>query len=101
MANINVEVILSIFFLTFSNANIEFVRKKLICRFYTTFKALPTTKQVDFINKKEFDKAVLNKDSKTFMVHIIALKALRAKMAIYLAQTALITSDDSIQVPTL
>lgn len=58
MANINIEVILEIFFLTFNNTNIQFDKKKLIYKFYILAKAQPTTKQMEFVNKKQFAKIV-------------------------------------------
>ena len=42
-------------------------------RFYTTAKALPTTKRVELINKKEFSKAEFDKKSKTFVIHVASL----------------------------
>lgn len=62
-------------FLTFSNANIKFAKKEIIWRFYTVAKALPTNRQVKLLNKKEFAKAMLDKNSETFVVHVAALKA--------------------------
>ena len=70
LADISAEVVLGIPFLTLSNANVQFVEKKLTWRSYTTAKALPTIKQVELINKKEFAKAALDKKSETFVVHI-------------------------------
>lgn len=40
MANISMEVILTMFFLIFNNANIYFAKREIIYRFYTTDKAL-------------------------------------------------------------
>lgn len=53
LANISVEVVLRMFFLILSNANIQFPEKKLTWRFYTTAKALLTTKQLGVIIKKK------------------------------------------------
>ena len=60
-------------FLTLSNADVQFVEKKLIWRSYTTAEALPTTKWVEFINKKEFAKAALDEKSETFIIHMASL----------------------------
>lgn len=81
------EVVLGMLFLTFSNADIQFAEKKLTWRFYITAKVLPTTKQVELINKK-FAKEALDKNSKTLMVHIAALEAPPVGMTIYSSQTA-------------
>ena len=73
LANISAEVVLGILFLTFSNADVQFVEKKLTWRSYTTAEALPTTKRVELINKKEFAKAALDENSETFVVHVASL----------------------------
>ena len=75
LAKISIEVILRMPFLTFSNADIQFAEKELTWRSYTAAEALPTTKRAELINKKEFAKAALDEESKTFMVFVAALKA--------------------------
>ena len=45
LADISVEMVLGMPFLTFSNTNIQFPDKKLTWRSYTTAEVLPTTKQ--------------------------------------------------------
>lgn len=61
------------FFLTLKNVNIKFAKKKLIWKSYTTAKTLLTTKRIELINKKEFTKATLNENIKTFVVNITFL----------------------------
>ena len=73
LANISAEVVLGMPFLIFSNADIQFIEKELTWRFYTTTKALLTTKWVELINKKEFAKAALDEKSKTFVVYVASL----------------------------
>lgn len=63
-------------FLTLSNIDIKFVKKKLTWRFYIANKALPIIKQVEFIEKKKFTKTALNKNFEIFVMHIAILKAL-------------------------
>ena len=70
LANISVEVVLGLPFLTLSNANIQFAEKKLTWRPYITAEALPTTKQVELINKEEFAKVALDGNSKTFVIYM-------------------------------
>ena len=60
-------------FLTLSNADVQFIENKLSCRSYSTAEALPTSKQVKLIDKKEFAKAALDKNFETFVVHIASL----------------------------
>ena len=70
LADISAEVVLGMPFLTLSNADVQFVEKELTWRSYTTAEALPTTKRVELIDKKEFAKAALDKNSETFVVHV-------------------------------
>ena len=60
--NSSINIILKMIFLTFNNRNIVFTNEKFIYRYYTTTKALLTIWQVKIINKKEFAKALLNKN---------------------------------------
>ena len=83
VANTILKIILKMLFFTLNNANIQFVEKKLIWRFYTTAKALLTTKWVKLIDKKEFAKTMLDKDSKTLVIYVVALETPLAGMAIY------------------
>ena len=73
LADISTEIILSMLFLTLSNADVQFVEKELIWRSYTTAKALQTTKRVELIDKKEFAKVALDENSETFVVHVASL----------------------------
>lgn len=63
------------FFLTFLNANIQFIKKELIWRIYITVEDTPITKKVKLINKRKFAKMAWNKNFVIFMVHIVTLKA--------------------------
>ena len=73
LINISVEIILGMPFLNFNNADVKFVEKELIWRFYTITEALSTTKRVELINKNEFAKAALDEISETFVVHVVSL----------------------------
>ena len=75
LADISAEVVLGMPFLTLSNADVQFVEKELTWRSYTTVEALPTIKRVELINKKEFAIAVLDENSKTFVVHVASLSS--------------------------
>ena len=81
------EMVLGMPFLTLSNANIQFAKKKLTLRSYTIKKALPTTQKIELINKKKFAKAALNKNIEVFVVHMSFL-SLGSKMTIHLAWKA-------------
>ena len=82
------EVVLGMPFFALINADIQFAEKELTWRSYTAAEALPTPKRVELIDKKEFVKAALDKESETFVVHILALEALLAGMAIHPSRTA-------------
>ena len=71
IANTKFEVILKMLFLKISNTDILFNKETLTWKSYITNKALPTTKQVQIVDPKEFIIAVLNIDSKTFIVHVV------------------------------
>ena len=80
MTNTKFEVILVIVFLKMSSVNILFSKKIFIWKFYLIIKVLSTTKQVQIINLKKFVIAILDMDSKIFVVHVAILK--QEKMAI-------------------
>ena len=96
------QVVLEMLFLTLSNADIKFAKKELIWRFYNAAEALSTTKQVELINKKEFVKAVLDEESKTFVVHVAALEAPlgSAEMTIHPAWASQIVALTQDEAPT-
>ena len=56
LAETSMEMVLEIPFLALSNADIQFAEKELTWRSYTAAEALPTTKRVELIDKKEFAK---------------------------------------------
>ena len=75
------EVILGLLFLKINNADMLFGEKTLTWKTYTINKALPTTKQVQIINKKNFVIAALDADSKIFVIHVVIWE--REKMPMY------------------
>ena len=91
LANTSMEVVLGIFFLTFSNANIKFAEKELTWRSYTAKEALLTTQRVKLIDKNEFAKAALDENIEAFMVYVSS-PSLKSKMTIHPARGAQIAS---------
>ena len=89
-------------FFIFSNGGIQFAEKELTWRFFTTAKALLTIKRVELIDKKKFAKAALDKKSKTFVIHVAALKALLGsrEMTIHLTRVAQIAALKQDEAPT-
>lgn len=73
LADISLEIVLGMFFFIFSKADILFVEKKLILRFYSTIKAISTIKRVEMINKKKFAKTVLDGNFETFVIYVTSL----------------------------
>ena len=62
------------FFLKMSNADVSFGEKILTWKSYTTNKALPTTKQIQIVDLKEFVKVALDAGSKTFVIYVAIQK---------------------------
>ena len=97
LANIGLEVVLEMLFLTLSKADIRCAERKLVWRTYTAAKALLTTRKVEIIDKMEFAAALLNADDETFVVHVAAL-AEPTTIPIYSscqAQVAILTSEET------
>lgn len=77
LANINMELVLEIFFLFFSNSDIKFIEsQKLIWRSYDTAKALLTASRIELINKREYTTTAMNKNLETFVIYIATLEIL-------------------------
>ena len=74
VTNTKFKVILKMFFLKISNADMLFGKKTLMWMFYTTNQTLPTTEQVQIIKLKEFVIAMLDTDNKTFVMHMAIWK---------------------------
>ena len=73
LVDINIKVILRMFFFIFSNVDIQFAKKYLISRFYTAAEALPISKRVEIIDKKKFAKAALDENIKAFVIYVTVL----------------------------
>lgn len=64
-------------FFSLSNIYIRFAETSdFIWRNYTIIEALPFTKRVELIDRKEFAKANLDENAESFMVHITTSLAL-------------------------
>ena len=75
VANISPKIVFGMPFLTLSSADVDFLSQELRWRTYTTKEAFPTTKRVKLVGKKKFAAAVLDLESKTFVVHIASLSS--------------------------
>ena len=95
-------MVLGISFFTFSNANVQFVEKEeLIWRFYTNAKVLSISKWIKLINEKEFAKTALDKNSKTFVIHVAFLNLALVSISLHLDREAQIISlfTKEIKIP--
>ena len=75
VANVSPEVVLGMLFLTLSGADVNFSGRKLRWKTYTVKEALPTTRRVELVGKKEFAAAALDPESETFVVHVASLSS--------------------------
>lgn len=76
LADISIELILRMSFLSLSIINIKFANlEKLIQRSYIIVKHLLTTNKVKFNNEKKFIKVVLDENLETFIIYIVALES--------------------------
>ena len=95
LANISLEMIVKMFFLNFSKADIWFMEWDLVWKIYMAVEALPTTGRVKIIDKSKFVATALNKNNETFVVHVVAL-AKPTTMPIYFfcqVQVAMLMSE--------
>ena len=76
LANIDLDVVLGMFFLTLSRANIWFAKLKFVQETYTAAETLTITRPVEIIDKREFVAIVLNADNKIFALYVVALTKL-------------------------
>ena len=72
MANVSLDIVLEMSFLTLSGADVDFLGRK---QTYTTEEALPTTRHVTLVGKKEFAAAAFDPESETFVVHVASLSS--------------------------
>lgn len=77
MADINIEIILEMLFLSLSNVDMKFDIKQITWRRNTIVEIMPTLKQMELIDKVKFVKATLDNDTKIFIVYIGALENIR------------------------
>lgn len=88
LADISMEVVLKIPFLSFNYMNIDFkvIIGKLTWMTYIAIETISIAKKVELIDKYKFVKAALNRNFETFMVYIVALETTTVAMPIYLLQ---------------
>ena len=70
VANVSSEVVLGMPFLTLSSADVDFLGHELRWRTYFTEEALPTTRRIELVSKKEFAAAALDPEHEIYVVHV-------------------------------
>ena len=91
-------MVLGMLFVILSDADVDFLKRKLWWRSYTIEKALPTTKQIELVRKKEFAAAAFNLRHETFIVHVAILESFSQKNNNHLfcrAQIAVIVANEA------
>ena len=73
VANISLEVVFEMLFLTLSGADVDFLDRELRWKTYITEKALPTTRRVELVGKKKFAAAALDPKHETFVIYVASL----------------------------
>ena len=99
VANTKFEVVLGMFFLKISNADVAFGEGTLTWKSYITSEALPITERVQLVDPKEFVIAALDADSETFVVHVAIRE--REEMAMNPDRKAQIEAQSGAQVGAL
>ena len=70
MANVSPKIVLGMLFITLSGADVDFLDRELRWRTYITEEALPTTRRVELVGKKEFAAAELDPEHESYVVHV-------------------------------
>ncbi len=73
LADVKLDVVLGMSFLTISNTDVDFQAQDLQWRFYITGDILLTTRQIELIGKKEFAIAALDLKYKVFVIYVATL----------------------------
>ena len=73
LADISIDITLSISFFTLSNVKIGFINGQLHWKTYTVTKAFPMMSQIKLIRKKEFANTTLDLEDEAFVVHVTSI----------------------------
>ena len=100
VANVSPDVVFRMLFLTLSSVDIDFPKKELWWRSYTIEEALPTTKRVELVGKKEFAAAALDLGHETFVVHVASLESPSQEGDVHPSRRAQIAALVANEAPT-
>ena len=74
VVKVSLDVVFEMFFLTLSDADIDYPKKRLWWRLYTIEEAFPTTTQVELVRKKEFAAVTFDLGYETFVVYVASFE---------------------------
>lgn len=67
-------MVLEMSYLSISNADVKFIKSGIFTqKSYNIVEALLITNRIELIDKKIFAKAILDENTETFIVHVVAL----------------------------
>ena len=76
VANVSLDMVFGMLFLTLSGADVDFSKKELQWRSLTIKKAFFTTKHVNLVGKKEFAAVTLDPGYEIFVIYVASFKSL-------------------------
>ena len=76
VTNVDPEIVFEMSFPTLSGRNVDFLDRKLRLRNYIIKKALPTTRHVELVGKKEFTVIALDPEHETFVIYLASLSSI-------------------------
>lgn len=85
LTDTNVNVVLRMAFLFFSNANLQFSIREPIKKIYTASETILIVRQVKLIDKQKFAKMALDEISKTFVIYVVTIK-ISSRITIHIFQ---------------
>ena len=104
VANVSLDVVLEMPFLTLSSTDVGFPKRKLWWRSYTIKKAFLTIKRVKRVRKKEFAATAPDPGYETFVVHVASLESPSQKDDVYPSRrvyiAALVANEAPTSIPT-
>ena len=100
VANVSPDVVFGMPFLTLSGADVDFPKRELRWRSYTIEEALPTTKRVELVGKKEFAAAALDPGHEIFVVHVASLESPSQEGDVHPSRKAQIAALVANEAPT-
>lgn len=86
----SIKILLKMPLLALNNTDIYYHAESFTRMFYSVTKSLHKVRQVKLIDKWEFAKIALDKNSETFVDHVTALEAFKLAIVIHLSRASLL-----------